>query len=99
MGNDFKRKELKNRRYEEGIFNNEGGETLVQAPQRGGRYPIPGNILSQIGWSLEKHVLIKDVPAHSRGVALDDLYGSFPIQPILRFYDFERSSCLCLLIL
>ncbi|KAK4814152.1 hypothetical protein QYF61_009199, partial [Mycteria americana] len=31
-------------RYKEEIFYNEGGETLAQVAQRGGRCPIPGNI-------------------------------------------------------
>lgn len=56
---------------------------MVNVPQRGSRYPIPGNILIQFGWGLEKYVLAKDVPAHGRGVAPDDFYGSFPAQTIL----------------
>ena len=59
--------------YKEEILYNEGGETLEQVAQRDGRYPIPGNIQGQFGWSSEQPDLAEDVPAHYRGVGLDDL--------------------------
>lgn len=31
-------------RYKEDFFCNEGGKSLVQVAQRGGRFPIPGDI-------------------------------------------------------
>jgi len=49
------------------MFYNEGGETQEQVSQRGGRWPIPGNGAS------EQPDLVGDVPAHCRGVGLDDL--------------------------
>jgi len=55
------------------FFYSEGGETLEQIPQRGGRCPIPRNIQGQIGWGSEQPCLVEDVPAHCRGVGLDDL--------------------------
>ena len=51
----------------------EGGETLEQVAQRGGRCPIPGKIQGQVGWGSEQPDLVEDVPAHCRGVRLDDL--------------------------
>jgi len=55
------------------VFYNEGGETLAQAAQRGGRCPIPGNIQDQGGRGSEQPDLVEDVPAHCRGVGLDGL--------------------------
>ncbi|KAK4829983.1 hypothetical protein QYF61_008114 [Mycteria americana] len=49
-------------RYKEEIFHNEGGETLVQVAQRGGRCPIPGNIQGQVGRGSEQPDLVEDVP-------------------------------------
>jgi len=48
---------------------NEGGETLAQVTHRGGGCPIPGNIQGQVG-RLDQ---VEGVPAHSRGIGLDDL--------------------------
>ena len=48
-------------------------ETLEQVAQRGGRCPIPGNIQGQVGLGSEAPDLVEDVPAHCRGVELDDL--------------------------
>ena len=55
------------------IFYNEGGETLEQVAQRGCTRPIPGNIQGQVGQGSEQPDLVADVPAHCRGVGLDDL--------------------------
>jgi len=35
-----------------------GGETLVQVAQRGGRWPIPGNIQGQVGQGSEQPALV-----------------------------------------
>ncbi|KAK4825521.1 hypothetical protein QYF61_000034 [Mycteria americana] len=48
----------------------EGGETLAQVAQRGGRCPIPGNIQGQVGRGSEQPDLVEDVPAHRKGVGL-----------------------------
>jgi len=53
----------------EEIFYNESGATLAQVAQRGGRCPIPG----QVGRGSEQPDLVEDVPAHCRGLGLDDL--------------------------
>ena len=55
------------------FFYSEGGETLEQDAQRGGRCPIHGNIQGQAGWGSEQPDLVEDAPAHCRGVGLDDL--------------------------
>ncbi|KAK4828390.1 hypothetical protein QYF61_026128 [Mycteria americana] len=60
-------------RYNEEIFYDEGGETLEQVSQRGGKCPIPGNIQGQVGRGSEYPDLVEDVPAHCREVGLDDL--------------------------
>ena len=44
-----------------------------QVAQIGGRCPIPGNIQGQVGRGSEQPDLLEDVPAHCRGVGLDDL--------------------------
>jgi len=51
-----------------------GGETLERVAQRGsGGPPIPGNTQGQVGRGSQQPDLVKDVPAHCRGVGLDDL--------------------------
>ena len=49
------------------------GETLEQVSQNGGRCPIPGNIQGQVGRGSEQRDLVENVPAHCRGVGLEDL--------------------------
>jgi len=49
------------------------GRTLEEAAQRGSGGPIPGNIQGRVGWGSEKPDLVSGVPAHCRGVGLDDL--------------------------
>ena len=72
--NCFKLKEVDIRtRYKEEIFYNEGGETLEQVAQRGGRCPIPENIQDQVGWGSKQPDLVDNVPAGCHGVELDDL--------------------------
>jgi len=51
----------------------EGGATLEQVAQRGGRCPIPGNIQGQIGQGSEQPDIVVDVPAYCGRVGLDDL--------------------------
>jgi len=46
-----------------------------------------GNIQGQVGWGSEQPDLIQDVPAHCRGVGLDDLWRTLPAQSILWLYD------------
>jgi len=55
------------------FFYDEGGETLAQVAQRGGRFPIPGNIQGQVGWGSELPDLVVDDTAYCKGVRLDDL--------------------------
>ena len=60
-------------RYKEEFFYDEGGETLEQVAQGGCTCPITGNIQGQAGRGSEQPDLVEDVPAHCRGVGLDDL--------------------------
>jgi len=59
--------------YKEEIFYLEGGETLQQVAQRGSEGPIPENIHGQVVWGSEPPGLAEDVPAHCKGLGLDDL--------------------------
>jgi len=72
-GNGFKLREGRFRLDKEEIFYHEGGETLEQVAQRGGRCPIPGNVQGQIGGGSEQPGLVEDGPAHCRGLGLDGL--------------------------
>jgi len=65
--------------YKEDISYAEGGETLAQVAQRGGRCPSPGNTQGQVGWSLEQPDPGEDVPAHCRGLGWMASEG--PFQP------------------
>jgi len=71
--NGFKLKEGRLRPGKEDLFYHEGRETLEQIVQRGGGCPIPRNIQGQVGQGSEQPGLIEDIPAHCRGVVLDDL--------------------------
>ena len=51
----------------------EGGETLELITQRSIGYPIIGSVQGHIGWGLEQPDLVKDFPAHVRGLELCDL--------------------------
>ena len=46
---------------------------MEQAAHRGGRCPIPGNIQGQVGQGSEQPGVVEYVPAHCRGVGLNDL--------------------------
>ena len=54
------------------------GTTQVRGAQKDGRCPIPGNIQGQVGRGSEQSDLVEGVPAHCRGVGLDDLWRSLP---------------------
>jgi len=73
-GNGFKLREPRfRRRIRKTFFCVEGGETLEQVAQRGGRCPIAGNIQSQVGQGSEQPGLVEDFLAHSRRGGLGDL--------------------------
>jgi len=55
------------------FFYAEDGETLEQVAQRGSGGPKPGNIQGQARQGSDQLDPVKDVPAHCRGVGLDDL--------------------------
>ena len=55
------------------FFYSKGGEALAQVAQRGGGCPIPGDTQGQAGWGSEQPDQAVGVPAHFRGVGLDDL--------------------------
>jgi len=60
-------------RYKEEIFYSEGGETLELVAQEGGRCPVPENIQCQVGRRSEQPGLDEYVPAHCRGIGLEEL--------------------------
>ena len=51
----------------------EGGEPLEQDAQRNYGYPIPGSVQGQVQWSSEQPDLVEGVPAHGKGLEVDDL--------------------------
>jgi len=55
------------------MFYNEGDETLEQVAQRSWGCPIPGSVEGHAGRGFEQPDPVEDVPAHDRGVGLDDL--------------------------
>ena len=55
------------------IFYYEGGETVEQVAQRSSGCPIMGSVQGEVGRGFEKPDLVEAVPAHGRGVGLDDL--------------------------
>ena len=63
-------------------FYHEGGETLGEVAQRGGRCPIPGDIRGEVGRSSEQPDLAEDVLAHGGEVGLGGFSRSLPTQTI-----------------
>jgi len=59
----------------------EGGEALAQVAQRSCGCPLPGSVQGQAGQGFEQPGLVEGVPAHGRGVRLDDLQGPFQPKP------------------
>ena len=55
------------------MFYDEGGENLEQIAQRSCGCPIAGSAQGQAGWGFGQADLVEGVPAHGRGVWLDDL--------------------------
>jgi len=55
------------------FFYDKGSEAVEQIARRSSGGPIPGNIQGQVGQGSEQPDLVEDVPAHCRGVGLDDL--------------------------
>ena len=51
----------------------ENGGTLEQVTKRSCRCLTIGSVQGQVGQGFEQPGLVKDVPAHGRGVGLDDL--------------------------
>ena len=60
-------------RYQEEILHLEGGEALEHVAQRSCGCPIPGGVQDQVGRGPGKPDLVGGIPAHGRGLELDDL--------------------------
>jgi len=71
-------------RYKKETLYSEGGEALAQVTQRSCGCPLPVSVQGQAGRGFEQPGLVEGVPAHGRGVELDDHEGPFQPQP---FYD------------
>lgn len=50
------------------MFYSEDGDTLEQVAQKGGQYPIAGNIPGQAGQGSKEPDAVEDVPVHCRGI-------------------------------
>ena len=59
--------------FQEEFFYSKGGETLEEVAQRSCGCSIIESVQGQVGQGFEQPDLVEDVPAHSRGVGLDDL--------------------------
>lgn len=59
---------------------------MKQVLQQDGEILIPENIHFQIGWGSRQPNLVKDIPAHYRGIRPDGLSKSLLTQAILYFY-------------
>lgn len=55
------------------MFYDEGGETLAQVVDRSCGCSMTGSAQSQVGWSFEQHIQVKDVLTHCKGIGLDEL--------------------------
>ena len=60
-------------RCQEEILHCEGGEALTQVAQRSCGCPIPGGVRGQAEWGLGQPDLVGGIPAHGKGLELDDL--------------------------
>jgi len=69
-------------RHKEQIIYAEGGETLAQLAQRGGRCPVPGTIKAKLDGALSTLMWLK-MSLLWQGGALDGLEMSLPTQTIL----------------
>ena len=58
--------------YKEEILYCEGGEALAQVAQKSWGWPFPGSVQGQVAWGCEQPGLVEGVPAHGRGVELED---------------------------
>ena len=67
-GNSSKLQEGRQIRYKEEFFYDAGGEALEQVAQRSCGHPLPGSVQDQVGWGFQQPTLVKDVPAHGRGM-------------------------------
>lgn len=56
---------------------------MEQIAHRGDGYCMPEDINGQYRWGSEQHDLAVDVPAHFRGVEIDDLEEPPPTQTML----------------
>lgn len=60
-------------RWKEEILDTEGGKSLAQVAQRGGRCPMPETTAGQAVCGCEQPALVADIPADGRRVGVDDL--------------------------
>lgn len=87
-GNGFKLKDGQSRLPEKEVFYSEGGEDLAQLAHRSCGCPTFGSIQGEVGWGLELPGLLEGVPAHGRGVELDELQGPFQPKAVCEFMIF-----------
>ena len=67
----------------EEMYYDEGGETLEKVAPRMTGCPITGRVESEVQRNFEGREVVPDIPAHGRGVGLDDLSRSPPSTTIL----------------
>ena len=70
-------------RYNEKVFNSEGGEDLEQITQRAGGCPVSGDVHVMAGSGPGQRDLSVDVSVHCREVGLNVLQRYLPTQRIL----------------
>ena len=46
---------------------------MEEVAQRSCGCPLPGSVQGQVGWGFDQPGVVEGVPAHSRGVGLDDV--------------------------